>query len=83
MMKINLIIALLIISKITVAQNPILHKSDPRFIYAADPAAHVFNGKVYVYCSRDVANTVSFGTMQDYAVLESPDMKLGLITVLC
>lgn len=55
-------------------QNPILKDSDPDFLYAADPAAEVFNGKVYVYCSRDAADAVSFSTMQDYMVLESDDM---------
>jgi len=57
------------------AQNPILKKSDPGFVYAADPAAEVFNDTVYVYCSRDVEGAVSFSTMQDYVVLESADMK--------
>ncbi|MCG1035807.1 hypothetical protein [Polaribacter sargassicola] len=57
------------------AQNPILQKKDSGFIYAADPAAEVFNDKVYVYTSRDVSNATSFSTMQDYAVLESSDLK--------
>lgn len=57
------------------AQNPILHKEDKGFVYAADPAAEVFNDKVYVYCSRDVEGAVSFKTMQDYVVLESEDLK--------
>jgi len=57
------------------AQNPILNKKDSGFIYAADPAAEVFNNKVYVYCSRDVEGAVSFKTMQDYIVLESSDME--------
>ncbi|UMB62039.1 family 43 glycosylhydrolase [Lutibacter sp. A80] len=57
------------------AQNPILKKTDPGFIYAADPAAEVFNGKVYVYSSRDVPDAVNFSTMQDYVVLESSDLK--------
>lgn len=57
------------------AQNPILKKKDSGFIYAADPAAEVFNNKVYVYCSRDVEGAVSYKTMQDYAILESSDMK--------
>ncbi len=57
------------------AQNPILHKTDPGFVYAADPAAEVFNDTVYVYSSRDVEDAVSYKTMQDYVVLESSDMK--------
>ncbi len=57
------------------AQNPILKKSDPNFLYAADPAAEVYDGKVYVYCSRDVEGATNFSTMQDYMVLSSDDMK--------
>jgi len=57
------------------AQNPILNKKDTGFIYASDPAAEVFNDKVYVYCSRDVEGAVSYKTMQDYVVLESSDLK--------
>ncbi|VGO13170.1 Arabinoxylan arabinofuranohydrolase [Pontiella desulfatans] len=55
--------------------NPILKQEDPGFVYAADPAAEVFNGKVYVYCSRDQPDAKGYSGMQDYVVLESPDMK--------
>ena len=76
MKKISLVIFLIvIISTISNAQNPILNKSDSGFIYAADPAAEVFNDTVYVYTSRDVENAVGFSTMQDYAVLSSSDLK--------
>lgn len=44
-------------------------------MYLADPAAEVFNGKVYVYCSHDQAEAVDYSTMQDYVVLESSDLK--------
>ncbi len=57
------------------AQNPILKIVDNGFIYAADPSAEVFNDKVYVYCSRDLPDAVSYTTMQDYVVLESADLK--------
>lgn len=57
------------------AQNPILQKGDKGFVYAADPAAEVFNDTVYLYCSRDVEDAVSYKTMQDYVVLESADLK--------
>ena len=58
------------------AHNPILKKeTDPGFVYAADPAAEVFNGKVYLYCSRDVEGATSYKTMQDYVILESSDLK--------
>ncbi|WP_430933479.1 family 43 glycosylhydrolase [Saccharicrinis sp. 156] len=69
-----LIIFLVICAQIVKSQNPILNKSDPGFLYAADPAAEVFNGKVYVYCSHDQDTAVNFSTMQDYLVLESADM---------
>jgi hypothetical protein len=57
-----------------IAQNPILKKGAKDFMYAADPAAEVYNGKVYVYCSHDVDTAVNYSTMQDYLVLESDDM---------
>lgn len=56
-------------------QNPILKKGDANFLYLADPAAEVYNGKVYVYCSHDQPDATSYGSMQDYAVLESSDLK--------
>ncbi|WP_372796554.1 family 43 glycosylhydrolase [Pontiella sp.] len=59
----------------TAAANPILKKGEPGFIYTPDPAAEVFDGKVYVYCSRDVDGATGFSTMQDYSVLESSDLK--------
>lgn len=57
------------------SQNPILNIDDENFLYAADPAAEVFNGKVYVYCSHDQDSAINYSTMQDYLVLESEDMK--------
>ncbi|MDF7802081.1 carbohydrate-binding protein [Pontiellaceae bacterium B1224] len=56
------------------AGNPILKETDPGFLYAADPAAEVFNGKVYVYCSHDQPDATSYAPMQDYMILESSDM---------
>ncbi|MEP0366333.1 MAG: family 43 glycosylhydrolase [Cyclobacteriaceae bacterium] len=55
--------------------NPILSDTSEGFIYAADPAAEVFNDTLYVYASRDVPDAVSFATMQDYVVLSTTDMK--------
>ena len=75
MIRIGVVFVFVAISIISKAQNPILKKNDTGFIYAADPAAEVFNNTVYVYCSRDILNAVSYRTMQDYAVLESSDMK--------
>ena len=55
--------------------NPILKVGDPGFLYTADPAAEVFDGKVYVYCSHDQPDAKNYKSMQDYIVLESSDLK--------
>lgn len=55
--------------------NPILKMGDPGFLYTADPAAEVFDGKVYVYCSHDQSDAKNFKDMQDYVILESSDLK--------
>lgn len=57
------------------AGNPILKESDPGFLYAADPDAKVYNGRVYVYCSRDQPDAKGYSSMQDYMILESGDLK--------
>lgn len=78
MSKQNLIFITLIFSALAQfswAQNPILKLGDKNFMYAADPTAEVYNGKVYVYCSHDQDTAVNYSTMQDYLVLESNDMK--------
>lgn len=54
--------------------NPILKDAEPGFLYAADPAAEVFDGKVYVYCSHDQPDAKGYSSMQDYMILESSDM---------
>jgi hypothetical protein len=44
-------------------------------IYTADPSAHVFNGKIYIYPSHDIENDIPFDdlgshfAMEDYQVL--------------
>jgi len=44
-------------------------------IYTADPSAHVFNGKIYIYPSHDIENDISFDdlgshfAMEDYHIL--------------
>ena len=63
------------LGKMSFAQNPILRESDPNFLYAADPSAEVFNGKVYVYCSHDQPDAINYESMKDYVILESSDMK--------
>src|ERR1700753_3931780 len=55
-------------------------------IYTADPSAHVFNGKIYVYPSHDIATNIpdddlgSEYAMRDYRVL-SMDHVGGPVTV--
>lgn len=52
-------------------------------IYTADPSAHVFNGRIYIYPSHDVESTIPFDdlgshfAMEDYHVLsmDSPEGK--------
>ncbi len=59
-----------------VAQNnPILKLDDPDFLYMADPAAEVYNGRVYVYCSHDPEGAINYQKMMDYALLSSSDLK--------
>jgi len=74
-MKLEFTLALMLLAQFCTAQNPILKDTDPNFVYACDPAAEVFDGKVYVYCSHDQPDATSFSSMQDYVVLESSDMK--------
>jgi hypothetical protein len=53
-----------------------------RHIYTADPSAHVFNDKIYIYPSHDIENDIPFDdlgshfAMEDYHVL-SMDHPLG------
>lgn len=50
-------------------------------IYTADPSAHVFSGKIYIYPSHDIENDIPFDdlgshfAMEDYHVIsmDSPD----------
>ncbi len=57
-----------------VANNPILKLGKKGFLYLADPAAEVWNGRVYVYCSHDQDYADSYSPMQDYALISSDDM---------
>jgi hypothetical protein len=72
-----------VFAQLSWSQNPILKIDNPDFLYVADPAAEVYNGKIYVYCSHDQDTAVAYGTMQDYVVLESSDMytwtNLGIV----
>lgn len=52
-----------------------------RHIYTADPSAHVFNGKIYIYPSHDIENDIPFDdlgshfAMEDYHIIsmDHPD----------
>ncbi|HWC55294.1 MAG TPA: glycoside hydrolase family 43 protein [Chitinophagaceae bacterium] len=54
-----------------------------KHIYTADPSAHIFNGKIYIYPSHDIENNIPFDdlgshfAMEDYHVLSmnSPEEK--------
>ena len=62
------IVILLSISFSCYSQNPIITT-----IYTADPSAHVFNGRVYIYPSHDRDSSLTFD-MDDYHVLSSDNM---------
>ena len=57
-----------------------------RDIYIADPSAHVFNGRIYVYGSHDIEGTTpeddlgSHFEMRDYRVISMPRIG-GPVTV--
>src|SRR5690242_15857444 len=46
-----------------------------KHIYTADPSAHVFNGRIYIYPSHDIENDIPFDdlgshfAMEDYHVI--------------
>ncbi len=52
-----------------------------KHLYTADPSAHVFNGKIYIYPSHDIESNIPFDdlgshfAMEDYHVIsmDSPD----------
>lgn len=54
-------------------------------IYTADPSAHVFDGKIYIYPSHDLANAVTDNNngdqyqMEDYHVLSMDDITAPCI----
>ncbi len=51
-----------------IARNPIVSH-----VFTADPSAHVFEGRVYVYASHDLDNQTSYA-MNDYHVFSSNDL---------
>lgn len=62
-----------------------LHQPLVRHIFTADPSAHVFNGKIYIYPSHDIESGVAENdngdhfNMQDYHIL-SMDSIGGAVT---
>ena len=68
------VIFLLLVTAASWAANPLFNYNADDFLYCADPAAEVYDGKVYVYCSHDQPYASSFDPMQDYIVIESSDM---------
>ncbi len=64
-----LILAIIHIVFIIAAKNPFI-----THMYTADPSAHVYEGRVYVYASHDRDNAEWFD-MEDYHVFSSNDMK--------
>ena len=64
-MKVVLGVAGLLVAGPVFAGNPILRETNPGFVYACDPAAEVFDGKVYVYCSHDQPDASNYESMKD------------------
>lgn len=62
-----LIVAFLFIQMV-LAENPIISQK-----YTADPNAMVYDGRVYVYCSRDDNNGEAYDIV-DYTLISSDDM---------
>ncbi|WDE98476.1 hypothetical protein PQO03_21940 [Lentisphaera profundi] len=46
-----------------------------KHIYTADPSAHVFDGKLYLYPSHDPDKLEGFFPMVDYHAFSSSDLK--------
>jgi len=53
----------------TCAENPIVSH-----VYTADPAARVFNGRVYVVTTHDQDDQTDYGKLVDYYLFSSDDM---------
>jgi len=84
--KLSLAVAFVFVAGITFGGNQM--KEKPRYLvkdlYIADPSAHVFNGKIYVYPSHDIESGIPENDngdhfdMRDYHVfsMESMDGKV-------
>lgn len=55
-------------------------------IYTADPSAHVFNNRIYIYPSHDIPTDIPFNdngdqyAMNDYHILSMPSLPDGRVT---
>lgn len=72
-MKKLLVIVVLLSVSLCFATNPIFSNQSFPMRYTADPSAHVYEGKVYVYPSHDQDNPNGFN-MVDYYVYSSSDL---------
>ncbi len=80
------LLALPVVCQTVYAQAPKpISKPLVRDIYTADPSAHVFNGKIYIYPSHDIESGVkeddngSHFDMKDYHILSMDDIN-GKVT---
>ncbi|MBN1796212.1 MAG: family 43 glycosylhydrolase [Sedimentisphaerales bacterium] len=69
MQKLTVFFILCLICSFAVAENPII-----KHIYTADAAAHVFNGRVYVYTTHDTNDANYFDTV-DWHVFSSDNLE--------
>jgi hypothetical protein len=46
-----------------------------KHIYTADPSAHVFNGRIYIYPSHDIENDTPFDDLGSHFAME--DYQFG------
>ena len=59
----------LLVSTLCFADNPLVSH-----VYTADPAARVFNGRVYVMVTHDQDTQSDYGQLVDYYLFSSDDM---------
>lgn len=72
-MKKLLVFVVLVFGSQCFAANPIFKGQSFTMMYTADPSAHVYEGKVYVYPSHDQDNAMGYN-MVDYHVYSSSDL---------
>lgn len=65
----SIVLILILVTGVSKSQNPFITEQ-----YTADPSAHVFNGRIYVYPSHDRDESKTFD-MMDYYVYSSENLK--------